>query len=74
MWRYLHTRFYIAKTCRKNFRLNCKKFLCDIGLGMTTKSQKISPRDYLSQMEPLLPGEHHLQPLLEQAHDLQRAA
>lgn len=26
------------------------------------------------QMEPLLPGEHKLGPLLEQAHDLQRAA
>ena len=41
---------------------------------MTAKSQKVSPHDYLSQIDPLLPGEHHLQLLLEQAHDLQRAA
>ncbi|WP_372828645.1 Fic family protein [Polaromonas sp.] len=41
---------------------------------MSTKSQKFALYDHPSQMEPLLPGEHHLRPLLEQAHDLQRAA
>lgn len=41
---------------------------------MATKSQKFALYDHPAQMEPLLPGEHHLEPLLEQAHDLQRAA
>src|SRR5690606_10215325 len=30
--------------------------------------------DHPAQMEPLLPGEHRLSPLLELAHDLQREA
>lgn len=38
------------------------------------KSQKFALYDHPAQMEPLLPGEHRLRPLLEQAHDLQRAA
>jgi Fic family protein len=41
---------------------------------MTAKSQKFALYDHAAQMEPLLPGEHRLAPLLEQAHDLQRAA
>jgi Fic family protein len=41
---------------------------------MATKSQKFSLYDHPSQMEPLLPAEHRLGPLLESAHDLQRAA
>lgn len=41
---------------------------------MATKSQKFALHDHPAQMEPLLPGEHALGPLLEQAHDLQRAA
>lgn len=41
---------------------------------MVTKSQKFSLHDDPAQMEPLLPGEHRLGPLLEQAGDLIRAA
>jgi Fic family protein len=41
---------------------------------MQTKSQKFALYDHPSQMEPLLPGEHRLGPLLEMAHDLQREA
>jgi len=41
---------------------------------MATKSQKFALCDHPAQMEPLLPGERALGPLLEQAHDLQRAA
>ncbi|MBI5278932.1 MAG: Fic family protein [Burkholderiales bacterium] len=41
---------------------------------MTAKSQKFPLYDHPAQMEPLLPGEHRLGPLLERAHDLQRAA
>lgn len=41
---------------------------------MASISQKFSLYDAPHQMEPLLPGEHMLAPLLEQAHDLQRAA
>lgn len=41
---------------------------------MAGKSQKFALYDDPSQMEPLLPGEHRLGPLLEQAHDLQRMA
>jgi Fic family protein len=41
---------------------------------MTAKSQKFPLFDDPAQMEPLLPGERLLAPLLEQAHDLQRAA
>lgn len=41
---------------------------------MASKSQKFSLHDHPSQMEPLLPGEHRLGPLLEQAHDLIRRA
>lgn len=39
---------------------------------MNSKSQKFVLYDHPSQMEPLLPGEHKLTALLEQAHDLQR--
>ena len=41
---------------------------------MPAKSQKSALYDHPAQMEPLLPGEHLLEPLLEQAHDLQREA
>lgn len=41
---------------------------------MNSKSQKFSLYDHPSQMDPLLPGEHRLAPLLEQAHDLIRQA
>ena len=41
---------------------------------MPEKSQKFARYDQPSRMEPLLPEEHRLVPLLEQAHDLQRAA
>lgn len=41
---------------------------------MTEKSQKFRLYDDPADMEPLLPGEHRLRPLLEQAHDLQREA
>ncbi len=40
---------------------------------MPAKSQKFSLYDAPHQMEPLLPGEHRLGLLLEQAHDLIRA-
>jgi Fic family protein len=39
-----------------------------------SKSQNFPLYDQPSQMEPLLPGEHALGPLLEQAHELQGAA
>ena len=38
------------------------------------KSQKFTLYDHPDQMEPLLPSEHVLGPLLEQAHELQGAA
>lgn len=41
---------------------------------MPPKSQKFLLYDDPAQMEPLLPGEHRLAPLLEQAHDLQKEA
>lgn len=41
---------------------------------MPTKSQKFELYDHPTQMEPLLPGEAARGPLLERAHDLQRAA
>lgn len=41
---------------------------------MASKSQKFELYDHPAQMEPLLPAEHKLGPLLERAHDLQRAA
>lgn len=41
---------------------------------MASKSQKFQLYDHPAQMEPLLPAEHKLGPLLELAHDLQRAA
>ena len=41
---------------------------------MFSKSQPFHLYDSPSQMEPLLPGEHRLGPLLEQAHDLIRRA
>jgi Fic family protein len=41
---------------------------------MHAKSQKFQLYDDPAQMEPLLPGEHRLGPLLEQAGDLIRAA
>ena len=41
---------------------------------MSTKSQKFPLFDDPAQMEPLLPGEHRLGGLLEQAHDLVRSA
>lgn len=41
---------------------------------MPAKSQKFLLYDDPAQMEPLLPGEHRLGPLLEQAGDLIRAA
>jgi Fic family protein len=41
---------------------------------MASKSQKFKLFDHPSQMEPLLPGEHRLAGLLEQAHDLIRSA
>lgn len=37
-------------------------------------SQKFALCDHPSQMEPLLPAEHRLEPLLERAHDLIRQA
>ena len=46
----------------------------NIDLGMPSKSQKFSFYDDPAEMEPLLPSERLLAPLLEQAHDLQRAA
>jgi Fic family protein len=39
-----------------------------------SKSQKFKLYDHPSQMEPLLPGEHRMGPVLEQAHDLIRKA
>ena len=39
-----------------------------------SKSQKFTLYNHPSQMEPLLPSEHALRPLLEQAHELQGAA
>lgn len=41
---------------------------------MPPKSQTFEFYDHPAQMEPLLPAEHLLAPLLEQAHDLQREA
>ncbi|QHE78415.1 Fic family protein [Hydrogenophaga sp. PBL-H3] len=41
---------------------------------MVSKSQNFALFDHHFQMEPLLPGEHRLGPLLEQAHDLIRRA
>lgn len=41
---------------------------------MASKLQKFELSDHPAQMEPLLPAEHRLGPLLESAHDLQRAA
>ena len=41
---------------------------------MTQKSQKFQLYTHPAEMEPLLPGEHRLAPLLEQAHDLIRSA
>lgn len=41
---------------------------------MPSKSQKFELYDNPSQMEPMLPGEHRLGPLLEQAGDLIRQA
>lgn len=41
---------------------------------MQAKSQNFQLYDHPAQMEPLLPGEHRLAPLLEQAHDLFRRA
>jgi hypothetical protein len=41
---------------------------------MPRKSQQFALCDHPVQMVPLLPSEHRLAPLLEQAHDLQRAA
>lgn len=41
---------------------------------MPSKSQKFELYDHPSQMEPLLPGDRPLGPLLELAHDLQRGA
>ena len=37
-------------------------------------SQKFQLYDHPSQMEPLLPSEHRMAPLLESAHDLIRKA
>jgi Fic family protein len=41
---------------------------------MPAKSQKFALYDDPTQMEPLLPADHLLAPLFEQAHDLQRDA
>ncbi len=41
---------------------------------MPSNSQKFALYNHPSEMEPLLPGEHRLGPLLEQAHDLIRHA
>lgn len=41
---------------------------------MSSKSQKFQMFDHPAQMEPLLPAEHRLAGLLEQAHDLIRHA
>ncbi|WP_326542129.1 hypothetical protein [Pseudorhodoferax sp.] len=41
---------------------------------MASISQKFSFYSHPAEMEPLLPGEHRLGPLLEQAHDLMRSA
>lgn len=41
---------------------------------MSEKSQKFQLYNHPSEMEPLLPGEHRLGPLLERAHDLIRSA
>jgi Fic family protein len=43
-------------------------------LRVAANSQKFARYDHPAQMEPLLPGERLLAPLLEQAHDLQRDA
>jgi hypothetical protein len=43
-------------------------------LRVPTKSQKFEFYDDAGQMEPLMPAERLLVPLLEQAHDLQRDA
>jgi Fic family protein len=67
-----------ARQCRsrsrKNLRKNCENVFTDIDLRMVRKSQKFEFYDAPVQMEPLLPGERPLAPLLEQAHDLQREA
>ena len=39
-----------------------------------SKSQKFQLYDHPAQMEPLLPSEHRMGPLLERAHDLIRKA
>ena len=41
---------------------------------MSDKSQKFAQYDHPGQMEPLLPAEHRLGPLLEKANDLIRAS
>ena len=41
---------------------------------MSDKSQKFAQYDHPAQMEPLLPAEHRLGPLLEKANDLIRAS
>ncbi|CAM8671629.1 COG3177 Fic family protein [Comamonadaceae bacterium] len=41
---------------------------------MSEKSQKFAQYDHPGQMEPLLPAEHRLGPLLEKANDLIRAS
>ncbi len=41
---------------------------------MVAKSQQFEFNGDPAQMEPLLPGDRLLPPLLEQAHDLQREA
>lgn len=45
-----------------------------ISVMNTVKSQKLDLYTHPVQMEPLLPGEHRLGPLLERAHDLIRLA
>lgn len=51
---------------RKSFEYN--------DLPMPGISQKFPLHSHPAEMEPLLPGEHRLGPLLEQAHDLMRSA
>ena len=46
----------------------------DIDLQDMSKSQKFQLYDHPAQMEPLLPAENRMGPLLERAHDLIRKA
>jgi Fic family protein len=67
-------RTQIGNQSRKNFRRRYSFSLKNIDLAMAAKSQEFQFYEDPVQMEPLLPSERTLAPLLEQAHDLQRAA